>query len=515
MKKIFTLLVLMLAVVGVQAEDFTFTFTGTPTTSGGASWNSESKTVTFTNGESGTITFSLGDNNVDAYNYIETVISSLSGGSIRIYLVGEKNVYNLNNGNMYAMFGGSGTKYLYTNAVESIGHIQSIRMQNYDKKPVVCSMTSITFKDVDAYNTNTIDFNKLPRANSWPNTLVTLPETLGDTETSILFVGTDGWGSNAFINNYHAIYFNVSAFTKAGGPLRAFVNKHKSTQKTYQARLTTDDLADKYDWTTSYNIANTGLHYVDVTAIDTLCGLKTTTLGTQDVRFTVDKIYLAKTHFMLTDGKDLGTIVADPIGATVSYDRTFTIGNKYTVCLPFGLSSTEASEAGKFYELNTTDGTVLKFTEVSEPAAYTPYVFVPAQANPFAGLTKRDIVAKPASASGYAVTPDGSDFTFQGTLAKIDDVRQDGKTIYGYSDNEFVKVTGAVSINAFRAYIIGPSGVTPARLTASFSDDETTGIETVKQAQTESNVMYNLAGQRVAKGHKGLVIKNGRKVVIK
>ena len=41
-----------------------------------------------------------------------------------------------------------------------------------------------------------------------------------------------------------------------------------------------------------------------------------------------------------------------------------------------------------------------------------------------------------------------------------------------------------------------------------------TGINTVKAA-AESGVRYNLAGQKVAEGYKGVVIENGRKVVIK
>ncbi len=41
-----------------------------------------------------------------------------------------------------------------------------------------------------------------------------------------------------------------------------------------------------------------------------------------------------------------------------------------------------------------------------------------------------------------------------------------------------------------------------------------TGINTVK-ATSENGVRYNLAGQKVAEGYKGVVIENGKKVVIK
>ena len=44
-----------------------------------------------------------------------------------------------------------------------------------------------------------------------------------------------------------------------------------------------------------------------------------------------------------------------------------------------------------------------------------------------------------------------------------------------------------------------------------------TGIETVKSNvdAIANGAMFNLAGQRVAEGYKGLVIKNGKKYVVK
>ena len=42
-----------------------------------------------------------------------------------------------------------------------------------------------------------------------------------------------------------------------------------------------------------------------------------------------------------------------------------------------------------------------------------------------------------------------------------------------------------------------------------------TGIETVVTKTTGSAVIYNLAGQRVSKDYKGIVVKNGKKVVVK
>ena len=47
--------------------------------------------------------------------------------------------------------------------------------------------------------------------------------------------------------------------------------------------------------------------------------------------------------------------------------------------------------------------------------------------------------------------------------------------------------------------------------------EETTGINGITASDAEQNgtALYNLAGQRVAKGYKGLVIKNGKKYLVK
>ena len=40
-----------------------------------------------------------------------------------------------------------------------------------------------------------------------------------------------------------------------------------------------------------------------------------------------------------------------------------------------------------------------------------------------------------------------------------------------------------------------------------------TGIQAIKNVKSESNVIYNLAGQKVDAAFKGIVIKNGRKMI--
>ncbi len=42
-----------------------------------------------------------------------------------------------------------------------------------------------------------------------------------------------------------------------------------------------------------------------------------------------------------------------------------------------------------------------------------------------------------------------------------------------------------------------------------------TGISTVKTADVNDGAIYNLAGQKVGEGFKGIAIRNGKKVVMK
>lgn len=207
--------------------------------------------------------------------------------------------------------------------------------------------------------------------------------------------------------------------------------------------------------------------------------------------------------------------VSNSISGTVAYDRQFTAGQKYTICLPFSLTKTEMDEMGAFYYFNYENSGKLEFKQASNSvSAYTPYIFVPSSnGTPFANLSNKAIAAPTAT------TVTKGDFTFTGLLAATTDIAADhsSNTVYGFSstDGSFKKAGTGVSVNAFRAVIVGPAGESARSLGVNFIDDETTGIETINREPLTVNQMYNLAGQRVSAAHKGLVIKNGRKYLVK
>lgn len=80
------------------------------------------------------------------------------------------------------------------------------------------------------------------------------------------------------------------------------------------------------------------------------------------------------------------------------------------------------------------------------------------------------------------------------------------------------KGTGGASVNnaAHKAFLQVPASSGAKFLSFTFGE-ETTGINGITASDAEQNgtALYNLAGQRVAKGYTGLVIKNGKKYLVK
>lgn len=78
--------------------------------------------------------------------------------------------------------------------------------------------------------------------------------------------------------------------------------------------------------------------------------------------------------------------------------------------------------------------------------------------------------------------------------------------------------TRGASVNnaAHKAFLQVPASSGAKFLSFTFGE-ETTGINGITASDAEQNgtALYNLAGQRVAKGYKGLVIKNGKKYLVK
>ncbi len=113
-----------------------------------------------------------------------------------------------------------------------------------------------------------------------------------------------------------------------------------------------------------------------------------------------------------------------------------------------------------------------------------------------------------------------------GNSAKNVTVGNTNNTIYIFAKDDtegvgFFKASASGELAAHKAYLdLSKNGGSGSRdfLGLSF-DDETTGInalDNLTNSQLDNNTpMYNLAGQRVGKNYKGVVIQNGKKMLMK
>lgn len=202
----------------------------------------------------------------------------------------------------------------------------------------------------------------------------------------------------------------------------------------------------------------------------------------------------------------------------ISYDRNFTQDQPSTICLPFALTAEELAKVGKAYTLSAVNGSKATFTPVAEIEAYTPYLLIPSAS----GKLLEEIAATKeiANAPTDVQTSVSGSYSFVGTLQAKKSVKKEGMEIYGFSASQgkFVHAGANASINAFRAYISVPSTALSTAASRSIDIDfgGTTGINEIQNAQSSSAAAtYDVAGKRVGKNYKGVVISNGKKMIQK
>lgn len=127
------------------------------------------------------------------------------------------------------------------------------------------------------------------------------------------------------------------------------------------------------------------------------------------------------------------------------------------------------------------------------------------------------VLVKGDASKAYTLTPATTegDATFATDLM-TGATKADG-TQYGFTTKfgtpAFAQVKSGQDIPAKKGYIV-LNGASAAKYSICF-DDEATGIHTIEAASAANAAMYNLAGQRVDKAYKGIVIVNGKKYLNK
>lgn len=210
--------------------------------------------------------------------------------------------------------------------------------------------------------------------------------------------------------------------------------------------------------------------------------------------------------------------IAASKGSKVSYDRDFTKDQPCTIYLPFALTANELANVGKAYTLSAVNGSTATFTPATAIEAYTPYLFIPfADGKLLVEIAATKNIAK---APTEAKTSVSGGYSFVGTLQAKESVKQDGMEVYGFSASQgkFVHAGSNASIKAFRAYIAVQSTALSTAASRSIDIDfgGTTGINEIQNAQSSSAAAtYDVAGKRVDKNYKGVVIRNGKKMIQK
>ncbi|MQM96065.1 hypothetical protein [Segatella copri] len=210
--------------------------------------------------------------------------------------------------------------------------------------------------------------------------------------------------------------------------------------------------------------------------------------------------------------------IAASTGSKVSYDRNFTNGQACTICLPFALTAKELAKVGKAYTLSAVNGSTATFTPATAIEAYKPYLLIPSDDGK---LLENIAAAKDiADVHAEAKTSVPGSYSFVGTLQAETSVKKDGMEVYGFSASQgkFVHAGSNASIKAFRAYIAVPTAALSTAASRSIDIDfgGTTGINEIQNAQSSSAAAtYDVAGKRVDKNYKGVVIRNGKKMIQK
>lgn len=362
--------------------------------------------------------------------------------------------------------------------------------------------------------TTTLDENSDVNAPfQWYKTTDSGAEALTHTSGISNNFGKSEWNANVLFgysssNDESHGYINLNGYSV----LRVNINKFDSSKNKQFRALADKDKAgnDKTVWITMTGDET----LVTPFSLDRCTSLKNSweAAGVQEIT-SIDFIgeYQAidrESPFAIAASKD----------SKVSYDRTFTKDQACTICLPFALTADELANVGKAYTLSSVNASKATFTPVTAIDAYKPYLLIPSAS----GKLLEEITAAKniANAPTDAKTSVSGSYSFVGTLQAKESVKQEGMEIYGFSakDGKFVHAGDKASIDAFRAYISVPTTALSTAASRSIDIDfgGTTGINEIQNAQSSSTAAtYDFAGKRVGKNYKGVVIRNGKKMIQK
>ena len=229
-------------------------------------------------------------------------------------------------------------------------------------------------------------------------------------------------------------------------------------------------------------------------------------------------------RFEIGDGSAIN-LKYDVMAEKVIYQRSgISASTAYSVCLPWAPQTSYSGNgfSGKYYQLNGVSGSTIYFSEVAEPEANTPYLFITgddwtASYYEMNGeyYSEAQNVALKATPAEMSITKNG--YKMAGTFAELDKDETAGKYVL-QSDASWQKSDEAidgVTIPAFNAYIVGPES-SPSLLSLAFGEVPTTATAIQTKDLDGTEQWYDLHGRRLSAPQKGINISsNGKKIMIR
>lgn len=197
--------------------------------------------------------------------------------------------------------------------------------------------------------------------------------------------------------------------------------------------------------------------------------------------------------------------------ADVTLKRTLKAEKWNTLVLPFAVSADKVKaqfgEGVEVAEYSNTDGEEINFSSTEDIKANVPVLIKPTTVSAentytFDGVT---LVAGEPKTTGVS-------YDFVGSY-KPYNLATDNYMLY---NNQWWKNEEGdnYKVNAFSAYVQATTPEAAKQLTLVI-DGQTTGLKLNTVTGNIDGEIYNMAGQRVANSYKGLVIKNGKKIIKK
>lgn len=209
----------------------------------------------------------------------------------------------------------------------------------------------------------------------------------------------------------------------------------------------------------------------------------------------------------VTDGEDFSWSEHKVVGA--HYYRKFD-SQWGTLCLPFDIQdASQFSDVVVFFQFDGVDenmvmhfGRVPEFLPAGQPVIFKSLNFNNNEGSFHILSNFPSVTNAPMEAS-----PDGT-WKMVGTFES-----KTGSKLYYFLDQKFYYGTGNITMPAYRAWFTGPApqGGAPLR----FEVDDTEGLQFVEQEDGSVKVYYDLQGRKLDSARKGLVIENGKIIMVK